>query len=167
MEPTTTPVVTSAQLVAAFKSRALFYLAIYNEMKQELGGDKATDLMRRALYKRGLEIGRQFREYAPADLAGLRDAFLAFIPDHAHTFRPEVVRCDSEELELRFHGCPLKDAWRDAGLSDAELAHMCSIAGTVDDGTFEGAGFAFSAETWREGRDGCCHLHIYPQQRRE
>ena len=39
---------------------------------------------------------------------------------------------------------------------------MCSIAGRVDNGTFEGAGFTFSADTWQPGRSGCCHLHIRP-----
>jgi len=157
-----TDVVTSSQLVAAFKSRALFYLAIYNEMKQELGIEKASELMRRALYKRGLETSAQFRRYAPTDLKGLCDAFLAFIPDHEHTFQPEVARCDAGQLEIKLHTCPLKEAWREAGLSEAEVAHMCSLAGVVDNGTFEGAGFTFSAETWREGADGCCHLYIRP-----
>jgi len=154
--------VPSAQLVAAFKSRALFYLAIYNEMKQEFGADKASELMRRALYKRGLETGAQFKKFAPADLKGLCDAFLAFIPDHEHTFQPEVVQCDAAQLEIKLHTCPLKDAWREAGLPEAEVAHLCSLAGVVDNGTFEGAGFQFSAQTWREGADGCCHLHIRP-----
>jgi hypothetical protein len=154
--------VTSAQLVAAFKSRALFYLAIYNEMKQEFGEKKAAEVMRRAIYKRGVETGAQFRKYAPGDLKGLCDAFLAFIPDHTHTFQPEVVQCDGGTLEIKLHNCPLKDAWREAGLPDADVANMCSIAGVVDNGTFEGAGFEFRSETWQEGRDGCCHLYIRP-----
>jgi hypothetical protein len=154
--------VTSAQLVAAFKSRALFYLAIYNEMKQEFGQERATAVMRRAIYKRGVETGAQFGKYAPGDLKGLCDAFLAFIPDHANTFRPEVVQCDGENLEIKLHDCPLKSAWQEAGLPDSEVAHMCSMAGLVDNGTFEGAGFEFRSETWQEGRDGCCHLYIRP-----
>jgi hypothetical protein len=32
----------------------------------------------------------------------------------------------------------------------------------VDNGTFEAAGFAFSAKTWQPGDDGCCFLHIRP-----
>jgi predicted ArsR family transcriptional regulator len=157
-----TDVVTSAQLVAAFKSRALFYLAVYEEMKQEFGAQKAAEVMRRAIYKRGLATGAQFKQFAPANLKGLSEAFLAFIPDHAHTFQPEVVQCDGNELEIKLHNCPLKDAWREAGLPESEVANMCSIAGVVDNGTFEGAGFEFRSETWQEGRDGCCHLYIRP-----
>jgi hypothetical protein len=39
---------------------------------------------------------------------------------------------------------------------------MCSMAAVVDNGTFEGAGFEFSADTYHEGEDGCCHLYIRP-----
>jgi len=153
---------TSDQLVGAMKSRALFYLAIYNEMKREFGADKATAVMRRAIYQRGVETGAQFSKYAPRDLPGLADAFLAFVPCHSQTFNPEVVRCDADLLEIRLRSCPLKDAWQEAGLPAAEVAHMCSIAGVVDNGTFEGAGFEFRSETWQEGRDGCCHLYVKP-----
>jgi hypothetical protein len=152
----------SEALRGAIKSRALFYLAIYREMASELGAQKATELMRRAIYKRGVETGKQFRKHSPSDLRGLCDAFLAFIPDHAHTFQPEVIRCTDGELEIKLHGCPLKDAWLEAGLPADEVAHLCSMAATVDNGTFEGAGFQFSAETWQEGQEGCCHLHIRP-----
>ena len=54
------------------------------------------------------------------------------------------------------------DAWQEAGLSDDEVVLMTHIAGRVDNGTFEGAGFRFHADTWRPGRRGCCHLHIRP-----
>jgi hypothetical protein len=58
--------------------------------------------------------------------------------------------------------CPLKEAYQEAGLSDQEIARMCDIAAEVDYGTFEGAGFQFSAETWKPGREGCCLLKIKP-----
>ncbi len=154
--------VTSEQLCGAFKARALFYTAIYKEMAEEFGAEKAEELMRKAVYKRGVATGQQFKKFAPADLKGLRDAFLAFIPDSDNTFKPEVVRCDDQELEIKFHGCPLKDGWFESGMSADEVAHMCSMAAIVDNGTFEGAGFEFSSETYYQGQDGCCHLFIRP-----
>ncbi len=42
------------------------------------------------------------------------------------------------------------------------MTKLCHIAGRVDNGTFEGAGFVFSADTWRPGEGGCCYLHIRP-----
>jgi hypothetical protein len=43
---------------------------------------------------------------APADLGGLRDAFVGGLPDGGALFAPEVVRCDGEGLDLKFHRRP-------------------------------------------------------------
>jgi hypothetical protein len=51
-------------------------------------------------------------------------------------------------------------------MSAEKVAKLCSIAGVVDNGTFEAAGFAFHADTWRAGDEGCCFLHIRPQDGR-
>jgi hypothetical protein len=102
------------------------------------------------------------RPFRPSDFAGLRDAFLDFVPDEGRLFRPEVGRCDAEGLDIKFHACPLKEAWHAAGLVPEKIATLCRIAGVVDDVTFEAAGFAFAADTWRPGEEGCCFLHIRP-----
>jgi hypothetical protein len=47
-------------------------------------------------------------------------------------------------------------------MAPEKIATLCRIAGVVDDGTFEAAGFNFSADTWRPGEEGCCFLHIRP-----
>jgi hypothetical protein len=38
-----------------------------------------------------------------------------------------------------FQRCPLKDAWRDAGLSDADIARLCQIAGRMHSTAVVGA----------------------------
>ena len=75
-------------------------------------------------------------------------------------FQPEVVGEDAEGLDIKHHKCPLKDAWQEMGLPDEEVATMCRIAARVDNGTFEGAGFRFFADTWQPNGEGCCYLHI-------
>ena len=150
------------ELYAAFKNRALMYWHIFDELRRALGEPQATGLLSRAIEARGREIGRQFARYAPADLAGLRDAFVGFVPDQGRMFAPRVERCDAGELDITLQRCPLKDAWFEAGVSPADIAALCRIAGRVDNGTFEAAGFEFSADTWQPGHDGCCHLHIRP-----
>ena len=151
-------------LVNAIKARALFYLAFYNAFSAEIGPEKTREIMKRAVYKRGLEIGKRFAKFAPSDMAGLKDAFLGFIPDPKGTFNPELESCSSAGIDIRLTTCPLKDAWQEAGLSDEEVVIMTDIAGAVDKGTFEGAGFSFEPDTWRPGRRGCCHLHIRPSR---
>jgi len=151
-----------AELVASFKNRALLYWHFFDTMRKALGEAKAAELMKEAIYQRGLAVGKPFAKYAPGDMAGIRDAFLQFIPDDGALFAPEVQRCDASGLDIKFHRCPLKEAWQEAGIAPEDMAKLCHIAGRVDNGTFEGAGFRFSADTWTPGRDGCCHLHIRP-----
>ena len=151
-----------SELYAAFKNRALMYWHVFDELRKALGEPQATGLMARAIEARGREIGRQFSRYAPADLAGLRDAFIGAVPDEGRMFAPRVQRCDAAALDIALQRCPLKEAWQEAGVSESDITTLCRIAGRVDNGTFEAAGFEFSADTWQPGREGCCHLHIRP-----
>jgi hypothetical protein len=151
-----------AELSASHRHRGLLYALFYEALLDEIGAEAAERIMKRAIYARGSAIGERFKGFAPADMEGLCGAFLDFVPDQGRMFEPEVLRCDDTGIDIQFHRCPLKEAWQDAGLSDDRIATLCRIAGIVDDGTFEGAGFTFSAETWRPGRDGCCRLHIRP-----
>lgn len=57
------------------------------------------------------------------------------------------MHSDAGALEIQLHGCPLKDAWREARLAEEKIATLCRIAGAVDQGLFEGAGFAFQNRT--------------------
>jgi hypothetical protein len=152
-------------LINAIKSRALFYWAFYQEFSAEIGPEKTAEIMKRAIYKRGIEIGKAFGKFAPGDMAGLKDAFVDNVPDPEATFNPLVERCDAAGIDIQLQSCPLRDAWKEAGLTDAEIELMTHIAGRVDNGTFEGAGFEFSADTWKSGASGCCHLHIRPGQK--
>jgi hypothetical protein len=151
-------------LYASFANRALLYFHLFDELRQELGEERATAIMKRAIYRRGLELGERYRPFAPDDLAGLKEAFLAGVPDGGAMFAPEVKRSDAEALDIKFHRCPLKEAWLEAGIAEDEVAKLCAVAATVDNGTFEGAGFAFYADTWEPGKEGCCRLHIRPQR---
>lgn len=147
-------------LVAQMKNRALIYLEMYDVLAEELGAARAEDLLTRAIYRRGRSAGAALAKFGPADLAGLRDAFLAGVPGGTELFRPEVRRDDGEGLEIQLHGCPLKEAWREAGLPQDKVETLCRIAGAVDKGLFEGAGFRFENRTWTPGDEGCCFLSI-------
>jgi hypothetical protein len=152
-----------AQLYDSFKNRAMIYFLIFDELRKELGAQQAEEIMGRAVYRRGEEKGREkYARYAPGDLAGLQAAFLKGIPDGGQMFRPEVARSDSAAVDIKFHACPLREAWQEAGLPADDVAALCRIAARIDNGTFEAAGFQFSADTWRPGGEGCCYLHIRP-----
>jgi hypothetical protein len=50
----------------------------------------------------------------------------------------------------------------DQGRNGAELEDLCVIAGAIDGGLFETAGFTFAGDTWRQGQQGCCRLKVLP-----
>jgi hypothetical protein len=150
------------QLYDAFANRAHIYHLLFCQLRSELGADRAAELMGRAIYERGVQNAAKYASLAPRDLEGLRQAFLASLPDGGAMFAPEVVRCDAEGLDIKFHRCPLQQAWRDAGLAPEEVATLCRIAARVDSGLFEAAGFRFHADTYRPGAEGCCFLHVRP-----
>ena len=131
-------------------------------MRKEIGEEKAKEIMKRAIYRRGLDVGQSLAEYGPNDLEGLKNAFLTkIVPgEDGGMFQPKVLHCDDEKLDIQLQKCPLKEAYGDIGLSDEEKATMLEIASHVDYGTFEGAGFKFSAESWKPGREGCCRLQV-------
>jgi hypothetical protein len=151
------------QLYDSFKNRAMIYYLIYDELRNACGEDQAAEVLGRAVYRRGEEKGREnYSRFGPNDLPGLLQAFLGGIPDEGQMFKPEVLRNDAEGLDIKFHACPLRDAWQEAGLPENEIADLCRIAARIDNGTFEAAGFQFHADTWQPGGEGCCCLHIRP-----
>jgi hypothetical protein len=151
------------QLRAQIANRALFYLAAYDALADAIGAERAEAVLTRAVRLRGRAMGEALRRFAPADLAGLKDAFLGGLPGGEALFRPGLLRCDTEVLEVKFQTCPLQQAWQDAGVPEAKRAVLCRIAGAVDLGNFEAAGFAIENRTWTPGATGCCHLTITPR----
>lgn len=153
------------QLYDSYKNRAMIYYLIFDEMRKAIGASRAEEIMSRAIYRRGVQQSAKLATFGPKDLAGLQQAFLGAIPDEGRMFAPEVLHADHDALDIKFHRCPLREAWQDAGLPGEEVATLCRIAAKVDNGTFEGAGFCFSADTWLPEGDGCCYLHIRPGQK--
>ena len=150
------------QLYESYANRAHIYHLLFSQLRAELGTEKAADLMGRAIHQRGVQNAAKYVSFAPSDLEGLRQAFVGNLPDDGAMFSPEVVRCDAESLDIKFHRCPLKQAWLDAGLPQEEVATLCRIAAQVDVGLFQAAGFRFHADTYQPGGEGCCFLHIRP-----
>ncbi len=50
--------------------------------------------MKRVIYKRGLKTGKQFAESGPSNMNGIKQVFIALIPDDGKMFQPELLRCD-------------------------------------------------------------------------
>jgi len=130
-----------AETRSAFENRAFMYATIYDELAAEIGAERATVVMKRAIHKRGLDVGRKYRAAAEAgDLDEVGRIFCEGSPCGGTLFTPGVEDRGEEVIVLRMTSCPLVDAWRAEGRSDPETDVLCEIAAAVDEGTFEGAG---------------------------
>lgn len=130
-----------AETRAAFENRALLYAYIYEELEDELGEERAAELMKRAIHRRGLEVGRKYRPAAHVgDLEEVGRLFCETSPAGGELFEPGVEEEGDERIVLSMRACPLVDAWRAAGLDADQIERMCEISAAVDEGTFEAAG---------------------------
>jgi predicted ArsR family transcriptional regulator len=159
---TETPEITFEQLSGAYAMRAKFYMHMFDVLRDALGADKTVELMSEATYRLGAEMGEKFKPHGPANIEALTEQFLNSIPCRDRLFAPELIKCDSEGMEIQFHNCPLKDNWEAAGRAGEELEMLCRAGGAIDIGMFTAAGFTFKGETWKPGRTGCCRLIVEP-----
>jgi hypothetical protein len=142
------------------KNRAKIYACIYRELSKEVGQEKAVDILKRALYARGQEKGRQLAlKLGKPDLHRLAASFVESKVE-MDAFGHEIVEERSDFVVLRLNMCPLVDAWKEAGLSPEEQKRMCDIAYQVDFGKFETAGYKLSFDC--RIADGCksCDLRV-------
>ncbi len=130
-----------AETRAAFENRALMYYHLFEVLADELGEERAVELMKRAIYRRGLEVAAKYRAAGEAgDLESVGRIFCEGSPCEGTLFEPGVESRDSGEIVLRMTACPLVETWRSAGASEEQIDTLCEIAAAVDEGTFEGAG---------------------------
>lgn len=151
-----------ALLRRAFAMRAAAYAHTFDVLAEEFGRERALELSKRATRRMGEAMGPAFAGHAPADLPALKDAFLCGIIEGDALFAPEVIQADTEALKINFHRCPLKEAWEAQGRSAEDVQLLCELAGAIDIGLFEGAGFTFAGKTWKVGEEGCCKLCVLP-----
>jgi hypothetical protein len=123
------------------KNRARIYYHIYRRLSAEIGEEKAIAVLKRALYDRGSEKGRQLAEKIGSP--DLRQVAAAFVEGKQgiDVFGHEVVEVDDNHALLRLNQCPLVEAWKDLGLSPEGIKTMCDFAYQVDFGKFETAGY--------------------------
>ena len=57
-------------------------------------------------------------------------------PDEV-TFAPDIRRLDDTCLEVKMMACPIKDAWVDAGCTEAEICTLLYCASALDEATIE------------------------------
>jgi hypothetical protein len=149
-------------LQGAFDMRAAAYANMFDVLRDAFGTDKAVELVGEATRRMGVTMGAKFADLGPSNLVALKERFISGIPAVDVIFAPEIRQCDDERLEIKFHKCPLKDAWTRMGRSEEDLELLCKAGGAIDGGLFKAAGFVFKGETWKPGEEGCCRLIVEP-----
>lgn len=151
--------VSRAETRAAFENRAHIYAHTFDVLAEELGSERAAELMKRAIYRRGVEIGTKYRAAArSADLEEVGRLFVDGSPCEGTLFEPAIEEPSYDgRIVLRMTACPLVDAWRKAGHPDERVDLLCEIAAAIDVGTFESAGLelAFLDRQTCPGADRC------------
>jgi len=150
----------NAETRAAFENRALMYAAIYDELAADIGEERAAAIMKRAIRKRGLDVGLKYREAAAAgDLEEVGRLFVEGSPAGGSLFTPGVEERGDDVIILRMTSCTHVDAWRVGGRTDEEVDLLCGIAAAVDEGTFESAGLELTFLD-RLGKAGSCRCPL-------
>jgi hypothetical protein len=143
-----------AETRASFENRALIYRDIFEALSEEVGRERAAEVMKRGIRQRGLAVARKYRDAVETgDLRLVGCIFCDSSPCDGALFSPGIESWDGKTLVVRMESCPLVDAWRAAGMSDADVDLMCEIAAAIDEGTFGGAGLDFEFLD-RRGRPG-------------
>jgi hypothetical protein len=143
----------------ANKSRARVYLEFFHAIERRYGRAAAIDVCKEAIRNWGRAQAGGLVAHRPNDFDGLIRSFV-FAPDGGAMFRPRVDRCDGDGLDVQFESCPLKSAWLETGMAEADVALFCDIASEADYGTLEAAGFSVTIETWKPNCKACCSLRI-------
>ncbi len=139
----------------AIKERGRLFLVTFRELSARYGEAEAISVMRDIAHTFGKEIGDKLACFSPRDFAGMAEAY-AHSPDGGTPFSPDIRQLDDTCLEVQMMTCPIKDAWVDAGCSDAEICTLLHCASAQDEATFEAAGFDYELELWSPGKQGCC-----------
>jgi hypothetical protein len=95
---------------------------------------RAAPWLGRAIDKGGAREAAHCAHCPPTHLPGLKEAFLARLPDGGAMFAPAVVRYGASGLDTSFHHCPLQRAWLAAGLPGPAAAALCRVAAGGDRG---------------------------------
>ena len=151
-------------LFMANVNRGMVLTAILREMRKELGDEKASVILKQAIYNHGVNTAKFFTP--PDNLKEFKVWLLDFFPGEGKMNEPEVLHCDEERLIVRLPRCPLKEGWRMFGLTKEEVADMCRHADAFDKGFF-GSFFDYEMELWADRSDDSCVLHFTAREKKK
>lgn len=114
----------NSSILEQTKAQAQVLIPVFNELKKELGEEKAHEIMHKALEKWGLEVGNQINAMVPGNPVE-KVALVApyYSADDALEF--EIIKQTSEVFEYRVTGCRYADYYKELGLAELGYRFVC------------------------------------------
>lgn len=147
---------------AAVKDRATWFALLYRTFKTALPEEDVERLARKAIYEFGrLKAKKDPEPFSPK----------AWVERHVEKgsnliFDSEVVVDEQGALQSMKY-CPLVEAWKEMGCSQAEVDLFCDIAMEGDRGRADAHGVGMELNE-RIGRgDPCCKLLVFDKPSQE
>ncbi len=117
----------------AFKNRGVLYRLFFEEISKEIGDEKATTIMQKAIYRWGSAKSDRYREFFEnKDFRGIAKEFIKTSVCKGELFKPSINKADDHSAVVDMERCPLVEAWQEMGLSQTEIEKMCEIANATD-----------------------------------
>lgn len=124
--------------LSAFKFRGVMYYYLFDEMKREFGREKAREVFKRATYRKGVDIQKNYKKSMDnLDFKGLAKDFCDLSAANGSIFHPGIEEVNDNEAIITMASCPLVESWKELGLSPEEIDEMCEVSSAIDYGTFE------------------------------
>ncbi len=138
----------------AIEDRATYLFFLLEEMEKAVGPEEAERLASRAIYQYGQTKGQRM---------GNLDTPAYFIahqmrPGRQEIFDKEAIEAGEARGEVRFHYCPLVEAWKRLGATPEELSRLCDIAMQGDHGMLSHTPIALTLPHAIARGDAYCQL---------
>ncbi len=148
-------------LAGAIQTRAMAYFDIFEALAEEVGEKRASEIMKKGIYKRGKAHAKRYSKGARnGDIKALAKDFLKGGVNSLQVFGHEVIEAEKDRAVFRLNNCELVKGWQEGGLDQNEVAKMCDIAYAVDYGKFEDLGYNLEFSKRISHGDAFCEMII-------
>ena len=152
----------------AHSIRATFIYRVFQEMRTELGEEKALNMIGKACRQMGLAKRERYRAQLTDDRPGtFCDLFCNHSPVARKLFEMEVGPDEEKTASAFLNRCTLLDGWRKLNVPPDDLEKLCRATREIDYGTIEGAGFTGEFTELMSRGDARCHLIVEKAPKKE
>ena len=121
---------TTEAVRSAIEDRATYLFFLLKEMEKAVGPEEAERLAGQAVYRYGQTKGQRMAPLdTPADFIAHQ-----MRPGRQEIFDKEAIEAGEARGEIRFHYCPLVEAWERLGATPEEISRLCDVAMQGDHG---------------------------------